>query len=207
MFLIFFLVFFGDGAVVAGVLGVAGFFGVIVAGAAGDSVVVVIAAAVAGGFVGVFAAAAGDSVVVVVVIAAAAGGSDVVFAAAGVGALVCFWGDEVGLFSPCLGDPLLFLVTSVQPSWLFLGWTWPGLLASASLLMVMVVAATSFVVVVVVALLSGRWGQNLAMCPICLHPQHLGRLPSTITIICRSPHIRVSGMALKPSLDRHSRKA
>ena len=53
IFLFFFLVFSIDGA---GVLGVAGFFGVIVAGAAGDSVVVivVIAAAVAGGFVDVF---------------------------------------------------------------------------------------------------------------------------------------------------------
>ena len=168
--------------------------------AAGDSVVVVTAAAAAGGSV------------VVVAAAAAAGGSGVVVAAAAcVGALVCFWGgDVIGLFSPCLGDPLLFLVTSVQPSWLFLGWTWPGPLASASLLMVMVVAATSFVVVVVVdafSLFSGHWGQNLAICPTCLHPQHLGRLPSTITIICRSPQIRVSGMALKPSLVMHSRKA
>ena len=210
--LFFFLVPLGDGA--AGVLGVTGFlwavgfFGV----AAGDCVVVLDAAADTVGSVDVVAA--GDSVVVVVAAAAAAaaGGSDVVVAAAaGVGALVCFWGgDVIGLFSPCLGDPLLFLVTSVQPSWLFLGWTWPGPLASASLLMVMVVAAMSFVVVVVVdafSLFSGRWGQNLAICPTCLHPQHLGRLPSTITIICRSPQIRVSGMALKPSLVRHSRKA
>ena len=82
MFLIFFLVFFGDaidGAGVAGVLGVAGFFWVcflgvtaIVAGAAGDSVVVVVTAAAA--------AAAGGSVVAAA--AAAAGGSDVVVAAA-----------------------------------------------------------------------------------------------------------------------------
>ena len=37
----------------------------------------------------------------------------------------------------------------------------------------MVEAAASFVVVVDVdafSLFSGRWGQNFAMCPICLHP-------------------------------------
>ena len=92
MFLIFFLVFFGDaidGTGVAGVLGVAGFFWVcflgvtaIVAGAAGDSVVVVVV---------VTAAATGSVVVVAAAAAVAAGGSDVVVAAAaGVGALVCF---------------------------------------------------------------------------------------------------------------------
>ena len=45
-------------------------------------------------------------------------------AAAG-GAFICFWGgNEDGLFSSFLGDPLLFRVTSVQPPWLFnLGWT------------------------------------------------------------------------------------
>ena len=37
------------------------------------------------------------------------------------------------------------------------------------------------------------------------NPQHLERLPSIATIICWSPLIRVSGMALKPSLVRHSR--
>ena len=66
-------------------------------------------------------------------------------------------------------------------------------------------AAGSFVVVAVVvaaafSLLSAFWGQNLAIWPICLHPQHLGRLLSTTTNICRSPLINVSGMALKPFL-------
>ena len=69
------------------------------------------------------------------------------------------------------------------------------------LLMVVVVA-----VVVVAVVLSPFCGQNLAIWPISLHAQHLGRLPSTTTIVCRSPLIRVSGMALKPSLVRHSRK-
>ena len=81
-------------------------------------------------------------------------------------------------------------------------------------MVVVVAAAMSFVVVVVVvavsaafSLFSGRWGQNLAIWPICLHPLHLGHLPSTTTIICRSPLTNVSGMALKPSIVRHSRKA
>ena len=192
--LFFFLFFFGDigGTAAAGVFGVAvdvvgdaaGFyvFGVGVAG------VDVTGAGVAGGY-GVAATAT-----------AAAGG-----------AFICFWGgDDDGLFSSFLGDPLLLRVTSIQPSWLFnLGWTWPGPWAFASLMVV--AAAMSFVVVVAVdaafSLFSGRWGQNLAIWPICLHPQHLGRLPSTITIICRSPLTNVSGMALKPSLVRHSRKA
>ena len=134
MDLFFFLVFLGDGAGVAGVLGVAGFFWVV--SFFGVAVIV------AGAAVAVIVADAASDPVVVVTAAAAA--------AACVGALVCFWGgDVIGLFSPCLGDPLLFLVTSVQPSWLFFRWTWPGPLASASLLMVMVVAAASFVVVVV----------------------------------------------------------
>ena len=62
--LFFFFVFFGDaidGAVVAGVLSVVGFLGVIAAGAADDSVVVVVCncCCCCRGFVGVFAAAAG----------------------------------------------------------------------------------------------------------------------------------------------------
>ena len=81
--------------------------------------------------------------------------------------------------------------------------------ASVCLLMVVVVvlAVAESVVVVVAAVFSFFCGQNLAMCPICLQAQHLGLRPSTITIICRSPLIIVSGMALKPSLVRHSRKA
>ena len=57
------------------------------------------------------------------------------------------------------------------------------------------------------AAFSGFSGQNFEMWPICLHDQHLGLRPSTITIICLSPLIRISGMALKPSLVRHIRKA
>ena len=63
------------------------------------------------------------------------------------------------------------------------------------------------VVAAAVVVFSGFSGQNFEMWPICLQDQHLGLRPSTITIICRSPLIRVSGMALKPSLVRHSRKA
>ena len=202
--LLFFLFFFGDigGTAAAGVFGVA----VDVVGDAADSCVFGV------GVAGVGVAGVGDTG------AGVAGGSGVAASATATatadGAFICFWGgdDDEGLFSPFLGDPLLFWVTSVQPSWLFnLGWTWPGPWAFASLMVVVVAAAMSFVVVVAVgaalSLFSGRWGQNLAMWPICLHPQHLGRLPSTITIICRSLLINVSGMALKPPLVRHSRKA
>ena len=60
-----------------------------------------VAVAFVGAFVGVDSSVTDDSVVV----------------AAGDGALVCFrGGDEIGLFFPCLGDPLLFRVTSNQPS-------------------------------------------------------------------------------------------
>ena len=45
------------------------------------------------------------------------------FPDSGAGA-VCFGGGEVVPVPPCFGEPLLFLVTSVQPSWLFvLDWT------------------------------------------------------------------------------------
>ena len=78
----------------------------------------------------------------------------------------------------------------------------------------MVVVAVGAVVVVAVAaaavaaaVFSCLSGQNFENWPICLQDQHLGLRHSTITIICRSPLIRVSGMALKPSLVRHSRKA
>ena len=96
----FFFVFFyvcdtgdADGIGAAGVVGVAG-----VSGTFGEA---------AGVFVVVDTGVAGDSAV--------AGGS---------GALQFFLGgDEIGLFSPCLGDPFLFRATSVQPSWSFvLGW-------------------------------------------------------------------------------------
>ena len=78
--------------------------------------------------------------------------------------------------------------------------------------MVAVEAVAAVVVAVVVAAaavaaFSGFSGQNFEMWPIFLQDQHLGLRPSTITIISRSPLIRISGMALKPSLVRHSRKA
>ena len=72
------------------------------------------------------------------------------------------------------------------------------------------VAVETVVVVVAVAAaaaFSSFSGQNFEMWPIFLHDQHLGLRPSTITIICLSPLIRISGMALKPSLVRHIRKA
>ena len=65
------------------------------------------------------------------------------------------------------------------------------------------VVAAAVSVAVVFAVFSG---QNFAMWPTFLHAQHLGRRPSTTTVNCRSPLINVSGMALKPSLVRHSRK-
>ena len=74
---------------------------------------------------------------------------------------------------------------------------------AAAVVVVAVVAAAA----AAVAAFSGFSGQNFEMWPIFLQDQHLGLRPSTITIICRSPLIRVSGMALKPSLVRHSRKA
>ena len=73
------------------------------------------------------------------------------------------------------------------------------------------VAVETVVVVAVaaaaVAAFSGFSGQNFEMWPISLQDQHLGLRPSTITIICLSPLIRISGMALKPSLVRHIQKA
>ena len=51
-------------------------------------------------------------------------GVDTSFFPGGGAGVVCFGGGEVVPVSPCFVDPLLFLVTSVQPSWLFvLGWT------------------------------------------------------------------------------------
>ena len=75
---------------------------------------------------------------------------------------------------------------------------------AAVVVAVVVVAAAA---VAAVAAFSGFSGQNFEMWPIFLQDQHLGLRPSTITIISRSPLIRISGMALKPSLVRHSRKA
>ena len=69
------------------------------------------------------------------------------------------------------------------------------------------VAAVVVAVAAAAAAFSGFSGQNFEMWPIFLQDQHLGLRPSTITIISRSPLIRISGMALKPSLVRHSRKA
>ena len=76
--------------------------------------------------------------------------------------------------------------------------------AVAAVVVAVVVAAAA---VAAVAAFSGFSGQNFEMWPIFLQDQHLGLRPSTITIISRSPLIRISGMALKPSLVRHSRKA
>ena len=78
------------------------------------------------------------------------------------------------------------------------------MVAVEAVVVVVVVAAAA---AAAVAAFSGFSGQNFEMWPIFLQDQHLGLRPSTITIICRSPLIRVSGMALKPSLVRHSRKA
>ena len=72
---------------------------------------------------------------------------------------------------------------------------------------VVAVVAAAAVAAAAVAAFSGFSGQNFEMWPIFLQDQHLGLRPSTITIISRSPLIRISGMALKPSLVRHSRKA
>ena len=66
-------------------------------------------------------------------------------------------------------------------------------------------AAVAVVVVVAAVLLSGFWGKKPGNVADLFAPQHLGNKPSTITIICRSSLTRVSGMALKPSLVRHSR--
>ncbi len=77
--------------------------------------------------------------------------------------------------------------------------------AVAAVVVAVVVAAA--VAAAAVAAFSGFSGQNFEMWPIFLQDQHLGLRPSTITIISRSPLIRISGMALKPSLVRHSRKA
>ena len=114
--------------------------------------------------------------------------------------VVCFGGAEVVPVPPPLFRGPLPLSGHLGPALLVacfgLDLTRPC--TSACLLMV-VVAAVAVVVVVAAAafsLLSVFWGQNLAIWPICLHPQHLGRLPSTTTIIYRSPLIRVSGMAL-----------
>ena len=76
---------------------------------------------------------------------------------------------------------------------------------AAVVVAVVVVAAAA--AVAAVAAFSGFSGQNFEMWPIFLQDQHLGLRPSTITIISLSPLIRISGMALKPSLVRHSRKA
>ena len=76
--------------------------------------------------------------------------------------------------------------------------------AVAAVVVAVVVAAAA---AAAVAAFSGFSGQNFEMWPIFLQDQHLGLRPSTITIISRSPLIRISGMALKPSLVRHSRKA
>ena len=76
--------------------------------------------------------------------------------------------------------------------------------AVAAVVVAVVVAAAA---AAAVAAFSGFSGQNFEMWPIFLQGQHLGLRPSTITIISRSPLIRISGMALKPSLVRHSRKA
>ena len=78
---------------------------------------------------------------------------------------------------------------------------------AAVVVAVVVAAAASAAAVAAVAAFSGFSGQNFEMWPIFLQDQHLGLRPSTITIISRSPLIRISGMALKPSLVRHSRKA
>ena len=78
------------------------------------------------------------------------------------------------------------------------------MVAVAAVVVAVVVAAAA---VAAVAAFSGFSGQNFEMWPIFLQDQHLGLRPSTITIISRSPLIRISGMALKPSLVRHSRKA
>ena len=148
--LFFFLCFLGD------------VFGVVAAGL-GDAAGADVTGA---GVAGVGVAGVAD--------AGVTGGSGVAFAAttatAAAAAWAFFWGGDE-LFSPCLGDPFLFLATSVQPSWLVdLGWAGPGPLASASLLIVVVVAAASPFVVVVVnvafSLFSGRWRQNLAIWPI-----------------------------------------
>ena len=77
--------------------------------------------------------------------------------------------------------------------------------AVAAVVVAVVVAAAA--AAAAVAAFSGFSGQNFEMWPIFLQDQHLGLRPSTITIISRSPLIRISGMALKPSLVRHSRKA
>ena len=48
------------------------------------------------------------------------------------------------------------------------------------------------------------WGQAFTRWPTCLQFQQLGCLPSTTTIICLSQAYKVSRMAWKPYLSRHS---
>ena len=102
------------------------------------------------------------------------------------GTVFCFLTGEMvaGLDSPDLGDFFSFcgsLRSSPRGS---LFWAGPCSSLFGCLLVVVVVT------VVVSAFVSFCWiflGQNLAMWPICLHPQQRGRLPSTTTtIICRS---------------------
>ena len=111
-----------------------------------------------------------------------------------------------GLSSTFFGDFFFFLVTSVQPSSAFLGLTWPDSFAVVLLMVAVVIVAVVVVVEAVeTAALGGSFlGQNLDICPSCLQLQQHGRRPSTTTIICLSLLMRISGMAWKPSLVRHS---
>ena len=131
----------------------------------------------------------------------------------GVVAGVFFSGEAVeavsGSSSTFLGGLFFFRVTSVY-SVFFFSWTfsvsfWVPLFSLLMVAVEAVVAAVSVAAVAAAAFGGFFPGQNFEICPSCLQLHQRGRLPSTITIICLSLLIIISGMAWNPSLVKLSR--